>query len=116
MDTWFKLGTIPLGSRYVQDWNRDWALIESIERQFHRQNYLAGEVNNPRNRCKELQELSRDKTPVKAPVKVIVNGESCFRKLRRGVLSKLPTMLMLPPARKFVGVYPLSMDDGLGVL
>lgn len=46
IDTWSKLGTISLGSRQVQDCNRDWALIESIEPQFHRPNYLVGEVNN----------------------------------------------------------------------
>lgn len=116
IDTWSKLGTISLGSRQVPDYNRDWALIESIEPQFHRPNYLVGEVNNSEHRCKDLQEPPRDKTAMKAPEKVVVNCESCSRELRRGVLSKLPTMLMLPPGRNFIRVYPLSMDDGSGVL
>ncbi|ERF74301.1 hypothetical protein EPUS_01988 [Endocarpon pusillum Z07020] len=115
-DTWSKLGTISLGSRQVQGCNRDWALIESIEPKFYRPNYLVGEVNNSQHRCKDLQEPTRDKTAMRAPRKVVVNSESCSPKLRQGVLSKLPTMLMLPPARKFVRVYPLSMDYGSGII
>ena len=113
IDGWSRLGTIPAGSRQIQDCNRDWTLIGGIESKFHRPNCLVGDVSKSQYRCKDLQEPSR--TTLKSPKKVVLNSESFSRELKRGVLSNLPTMLMLPPGRKCVRVYPLSMDDGLGV-
>lgn len=114
VDDWAKIGTVTHRAKPSHRHNRDWTLIKSIDRRFLRANHLVGDVKNLHRRCKELREPCK-KTAIQSPKHVIVNSEVRLADSRQGVLSNLPTMVLIPPGRQFVRVYPLSMDGDAGM-
>jgi hypothetical protein len=110
---WSKLGFVSDASKSERAMNRDWALVENLDKKFRQPNYIPENSDNPTALTRVAKFAEFGSTPgslsSKNEVFVLFNND-----FHMGLLSGLPSAVLLPSGEEFVDIYTMSLGDDLG--